>query len=662
MSDRTARRLAVAWSFAVVAGVAAIFYVAGLRATHGVWPAPLDDVYIHYDFARSAAAGHPFTWVVGNGYSSGGTSLVYPLLLAPGYALGLRGPSLGMWAAVIATVSVVDLTRSVTAVLALRRAWPARFLALGAPVALVAVPLLDWTWFSGMEVALAGAFLGRALRAAERSSRASPHRRRRAQLAAGIYLALLAMTRPECAVLAPLVAVSIARRSGSLGPFGSLARAGLPLAAALVLQAVMNRTFTGETAAAGAVRKLITENPYASGSDAAVLILKNFAELRTAGIDLPLGGRWGSAAVHALALVACVDRRTRALAIPLVMAAYAVLALVCLNTTAPFQNMRYATPTLTMLVVGAILGAGALARRGRAAQIAALALSATFLAQAPRAFPQQIDHYARASRNIVEQQVEVGHRLAALPDRPKRVFVGDAGAIPYVSGAGALDGLGLGGYHDLPFARASVHGVPAVLELIERMPPGERPDVLAIYDSWWPGLARFGKPMFDVEIEDNVICGDRKKSVYRADWSLLEDRAGPWLDRLDVADLVDERLHGYAMPSPHAGYVVSNVLDSAAGRATYDAGRIIPRGLAERFAVRGSFPRAPHAIVIRTDDEEGREVAVRIGDDGDHEVHLAPAHGTWSETRVPIESLAPGDAVVVTAVDGAFRSFAYTVE
>jgi hypothetical protein len=47
----------------------------------GPWSAPLDDVFIHFDFARSAARGFPFQWVAGNGYSSGGTSLLYPLLL-----------------------------------------------------------------------------------------------------------------------------------------------------------------------------------------------------------------------------------------------------------------------------------------------------------------------------------------------------------------------------------------------------------------------------------------------------------------------------------------------------------------------------------------------------------------------------------------------------
>ncbi len=40
------------------------------------WSAPLDDVFIHFDFARSIARGHPFEWSRGNGYSSGGTSLL----------------------------------------------------------------------------------------------------------------------------------------------------------------------------------------------------------------------------------------------------------------------------------------------------------------------------------------------------------------------------------------------------------------------------------------------------------------------------------------------------------------------------------------------------------------------------------------------------------
>src|SRR6185312_9965002 len=60
--------------------------------------APLDDTFIHFQFARGLAGGHFFQYVPGEGYVSGATSLLWPLLLAPFYAVGLRDVSL-LWAA-----------------------------------------------------------------------------------------------------------------------------------------------------------------------------------------------------------------------------------------------------------------------------------------------------------------------------------------------------------------------------------------------------------------------------------------------------------------------------------------------------------------------------------------------------------------------------------
>ena len=126
----------------------------------GPWSAPLDDVFIHFDFARSAAQGHPFEWVPGNGYSSGSTSLLYPFVLATGYLLGFQGLELMHFAAIIACVSVFAV------LLGLRRAferlpvWTSYLL----PLALLGVGALSWALFSGMEIAFflalwLGAFL-----------------------------------------------------------------------------------------------------------------------------------------------------------------------------------------------------------------------------------------------------------------------------------------------------------------------------------------------------------------------------------------------------------------------------------------------------------------------------------------------------------------------
>ena len=73
-----------------VAYAAIAFYGYMRLQTGGVWSAPLDDVFIHFDYARATARGYPFEWSEGNGFSSGNTSLTYPFVLALGYMAGYR--------------------------------------------------------------------------------------------------------------------------------------------------------------------------------------------------------------------------------------------------------------------------------------------------------------------------------------------------------------------------------------------------------------------------------------------------------------------------------------------------------------------------------------------------------------------------------------------
>src|SRR6188768_3773512 len=69
-----------------------------LEKTAGVPAVPLDDAYIHFQYARWFAAGKPLVYSPGCGAVGGATSLLWPLLLAPGYALGLRGHAM-VWQA-----------------------------------------------------------------------------------------------------------------------------------------------------------------------------------------------------------------------------------------------------------------------------------------------------------------------------------------------------------------------------------------------------------------------------------------------------------------------------------------------------------------------------------------------------------------------------------
>jgi hypothetical protein len=246
----------------------------------------------------------------------------------------------------------------------------------------------------------------------------------------------------------------------------------------------------------------------------------------------------------------------------------------------------------------------------------------------------QIWFFGRASRNIRDQHVTAGRVLKQMNPRPKRVLVGDAGALLYASDLPGLDLIGLGGYHDLPFARASVHGLGATLELIERMPDAERPDVFAIYPSWWGDLPSwFGRHLTEVPVRGNVICGGSEKVIYRADWRALGNGKTPWLlrsdekvaDELDVADLVSEREHRYEFPHPSAGFVDHKVLPSPdeARREVFDAGRRIPAGRSESFRLRLA-PGKSGKLVARTAPEHEGEIEVRI--DGE-------ARGRWRFER-----------------------------
>src|SRR5436190_5631881 len=103
---RIDRALYPAFAGVCVIYAASVFYASMHQQTRGAWSAPLDDVFIHFDYARAAARGYPFQWSEGNGYSSGNTSLTYPFVLALGYLIGFRAMSLMQWAAIVACLAV----------------------------------------------------------------------------------------------------------------------------------------------------------------------------------------------------------------------------------------------------------------------------------------------------------------------------------------------------------------------------------------------------------------------------------------------------------------------------------------------------------------------------------------------------------------------------
>jgi hypothetical protein len=74
-----------------------IYVIINWNAAHGNLIMPLDDVYIHFQYAKQLALGLPYQYNTGQPPTSGATSLIYPYLLAIGYKIGFTELWLGLW-------------------------------------------------------------------------------------------------------------------------------------------------------------------------------------------------------------------------------------------------------------------------------------------------------------------------------------------------------------------------------------------------------------------------------------------------------------------------------------------------------------------------------------------------------------------------------------
>lgn len=720
------RPIYVVWTAANTLLSARSFYGYMLKQTGGEWSAPLDDVFIHFDYARSTAQGHPFEWTVGNGYSSGNTSLTYPFVLALGWLVSFKGRELMKWAAIVAMMSVFGT------LLAARRLfiesdrddW-GRLSSYLLPPAFLGIGALTWSLWSGMEVAFFLATWAIALVAWI----GVEDRLRRGQKPGGWLLGLagglLVTTRPEATITIAAFGLAAAMRART-GRVALLAKVGAPGVILLVLQAIANKVFTGELSANGAIVKLALNNPFMTGQEKFDDWLFNvrYAGLRNldyhfAHIEgdrmgaladaLPTGlpnvlrvpivylsktAWWAGVIPLVLAVLPLCFARTRRVAILLWTQILGWIVLVAFNGQVRWQNERYVMPAVAWMLILAVLGVsvcfraragrdvkrplrpsipavlilgalivqtigvltrpagdlptfrlswllafggaglGLLLFRYRGMRIALVTLAVLFAwdHQSPKMRDQKW-FFGRASRNIRDQHLTLGKYLGET--KPKRVLVGDAGAILYESDRPGLDIIGLGGYHRLPFARAGVHGLPATLELLERVPRNERPDVLAIFPTWWGVLPIWfaDDVLRRFPVEGNVICGGYEQNVYRANWSLLNtgdtmrwepppDPHKPWSGRtkekarveVDVGDLVSEKENGYRFEQPQNGWTDMRVLPDPADpqKDMFDAGRRIAVGKRESFDARGLVLGKAFHVVVRLAQESATTVRVRV--------------------------------------------------
>ncbi|MBZ0275533.1 MAG: hypothetical protein K8I60_05285, partial [Anaerolineae bacterium] len=102
------RRSHAVWALCclIAGGVFLVYALTSLAAGRGEFVLPMDDVYIHFQYARQMAVGQPYVYNPGLPPSSGATSFLYPYILAVGYLAGFRDLNLGLWALIVGALAL----------------------------------------------------------------------------------------------------------------------------------------------------------------------------------------------------------------------------------------------------------------------------------------------------------------------------------------------------------------------------------------------------------------------------------------------------------------------------------------------------------------------------------------------------------------------------
>ena len=608
--DAIRREWAILWGLALLwllVFAASMFYHTGGRLA-----LPLDDSFIYFQYARQAAQGHFLEYNTGAEPTAGATSLLYTLLLVPGFWLGLDGMGIALYALAL---GLVWLGLSAWLLLLLGRKLSGPFSGwVAALMFLLCGPLL-WGYYSGMAIGLFAFAILLTLYLYLTEDRRAP-----------LAATLLALARPEgIALVLLLIAIVTYRRALNW-------QWGVPLGA-YAFQALLLAWWTGEAGASGVEAKWRFAEPHGSLPEQVRAVFFDFAEF-VKGILAGSLGHQTSVNLYAydgnyrrmvftpfvalfflgeLSYRLWGELSERRLGVAALGGTWFVggVLLTCTLVEYDAHFNRYQQPFLPLYILFAALGLGRLdAAGGEWGNKLARGLACVFGLWGLMSVGFFAVAYGENCSDIRNQQVEMARFIDAelLPDA--RIAVNDAGALRYFSGRQTIDLVGLTtAGNSAPWR----HGSGSLFERLEAMPPDQRPQYFAIFPNWFnfpEGI--FLQPLHRIRVFEPSII-DAEKVLYQAHWAAdlsgeaIRNRtllAEGWrvVDKVDVADLASERRHGYQSTVWIPGSGEANLLMALSAtddpQAVYiDGGRTVTGG--ERMEVALNTGR-PATVIMRT--------------------------------------------------------------
>ncbi len=550
--------------------VVALYLALSLAVSADPLLMPLDDTYIHFQYARELAQGRPLVYNPGDPATSGGTSLLYPPLLALGYLVGFTGWSLAYWALAIGALSFFGA------------AWLVYLIARDNPLPLGRAAEPGYALWMACAFALSGPFVWAALSGMETMLFVFAvllllyHFQRNRVLPAVGAAVLVVLVRPEGAMLAAIAVLALAVRTPWPESRGDrLRRAAwlaLPLAASL-LQPAINVLATGSATSSGMAAKSHLANSAASWSARLQAVMSVFETLwrELLSGDSPVMGTYVSpvladAALAVLLIGVWLAWRARRINVLVVMLAWilALTAAVSTLDTAFWQFKRYQLPVMALFFPAAAWAStalGAFLERRVSFRWLRWGLPALILVPSALTTITFARNYVENVTVVRDQQVVMARWVRDHLPEDARVGAHDVGLVRYFGDRALYDVVGL----TTPGAADAWRQGPGAV--YETMASSDyRPEYFAIYPDvqglrYLLDAGVFGEVLaeFPVDLpQHNVAAATGYQAVYRADWSGTRDAeqvaqpttldyvAGLELvDQVDVAHLSSEADHNY---------------------------------------------------------------------------------------------------------------------
>lgn len=629
--------------------------------------ATLDDAYIHFQYARAIAEGHPFRYQAGEPISTGATSFLWPAVLAVPYLFGWHGEAL-MWPAW--ALSYAALGGLAYEAYRLARPLAGRTAGLGAGAMTLAFGGFAWCAASGMEVVPFAWIIAHASRRAADWVE-EPERRTPRSLAWLVALAVSApLARPEGAVTSLVLGLAVAvapRRPALVSRAEALA---FPFAA--LVPNLLLLVLTGHTTSSTAQVKLLAGNPYYSAAEVSL------ANARTLVTTILNGEVWsseflpkGGAAFACAGLVAVAWRGAagkKAFRAFVVIVLAMTMFVPCTYVTFLWNRLRYLWPFATGWFVGlACLArvAGELASRiDRRTGAATTALVAGgFAGMLAVRLDWVIEDVAQSASGIDRQQVELGDWVSKNLPRDVRVGVNDTGAIAYFGNRKTFDVVGLTTATE---GQYWVGGAGSRLEHYERLKassPASLPTHFVVYPEWMACDAVLGRALHEATVTDSSILGGQTMRVYEARFRHLGTGEKPWtkagtiVDAIDVADLESEHEHRYALFGARDGEQVATEGNAPDGNVVLDGGRT--NRIRERFEVHAQGAVSGRALRGIARVEVSSNTVLEIKHAGKIIARMNVEPGGWSEVSfdVPATTFDDGTKDIDVSADAPFTSF-----